>query len=339
MPPESEPHFTQNTIDTEAHELVAAYNREPTRQSSNAIDSFKSLSDRHAQAINKAQQLLRAGGKVSSYKLSRWQQLRRKGEIIATKLVEGQLSYVLGAVAIVSMSLYLSYSAFDGSQTPATPSAQTYASVHEYITSWQEQKELTLADGSKVWMSWNTQLTVAFSERERKIIFSKGLAAFDVVSDPSRSFVVVSDDIETTVVGTEFVVNRQTSDSVRVSVMHGEVVVRNAYYGTAILTAAQTVIARQGKLTPVETRPAQDIGQWRRGKLVFTERPLLEVIEALAPYTPFKVDSSELIEHSGEVTGIFYIDEAADALFTIAQAHRLESRWTGSQQLHLSPSI
>ena len=67
-----------------------------------------------------------------------------------------------------------------------------------------EQKNITLADGSKLHLNTDSIVTVDFTENARNIVLLRGEAHFDVAHDTSRPFTVTAGNNTVTAVGTAF---------------------------------------------------------------------------------------------------------------------------------------
>ncbi|MEM1216161.1 MAG: FecR domain-containing protein, partial [Bacteroidota bacterium] len=66
-----------------------------------------------------------------------------------------------------------------------------------------EQQEVTLPDGTKIWLNETTEVTYEDRTDERYLAFS-GEAYFDVATDSLRPFRIYTSDAVTTVLGTAF---------------------------------------------------------------------------------------------------------------------------------------
>jgi len=94
---------------------------------------------------------------------------------------------------------------------------------------------LSLPDGSSVVLSPGSSVSYypAFEPGQRNIYLS-GKALFDVKAEADRPFTVYAGNVNTTVLGTRFIVNALTPEKVNVHLLEGKVVVRAADKGLAI---------------------------------------------------------------------------------------------------------
>ena len=90
-----------------------------------------------------------------------------------------------------------------------------------------QRTNITLPDGTNVWLNARTtlQYPVTFSQKQRTV-FLKGEAYFQVAHDRQKAFVVVTDDIEVKVYGTEFNINTRVADYVQTTLVRGAVSIK-----------------------------------------------------------------------------------------------------------------
>ena len=92
----------------------------------------------------------------------------------------------------------------------------------QYETAVSEQRDVLLADGSRITLNTDTALTVRYAATSRRVELARGEAIFAVKHDVARPFEVVAGQTVTRALGTEFNVDRR-SDRIRVSVIEGVV--------------------------------------------------------------------------------------------------------------------
>lgn len=162
-------------------------------------------------------------------------------------------------------------------------------------------KQITLSDGSRVWVSPNSTLTYlkAFEKQSRKVSLS-GEAFFEVTKDRKRPFSIYTGNVITKVWGTSFRIRAYSGDkTTKVDVVTGKVSVSVAGKGTAQVNNAQAVIADSGNgvmLLPnqeaVYDKPTDNlkknmeikdvsIGMWKKTSLSFNNTPIKDVFRVL----------------------------------------------------------
>ncbi|WP_182849641.1 FecR family protein [Pelagerythrobacter aerophilus] len=156
-------------------------------------------------------------------------------------------------------------------------------------------QDLPLADGSRIELNTDTQLSVDFSDDERRVRMSRGEAFFEVAKDEARPFVVQAGDYRVIAVGTAFSV-RYTGNDIDVAVTEGKVRVEgpartDGTLETAFVSAGQIADAEATQAV-VRPAPAGEIDRslaWRDRLLVFDNRPLGEVAAEFNRYNQQKL--------------------------------------------------
>lgn len=110
-------------------------------------------------------------------------------------------------------------------------------------------RSTTLADGSVVFLASGTQVNYAASFQQNRSLSMKGHAYFDVKHNPSRPFVVSTQQAEVTVTGTSFDINAQSPGSFELKVIEGSVRVKphGLFSRTYVVKAGQKLRIGQGR--------------------------------------------------------------------------------------------
>ncbi|SDK59161.1 FecR family protein [Pseudomonas delhiensis] len=194
-----------------------------------------------------------------------------------------------------------------------TPVAGIYA---DYATRTGERRLVELADGSRVWLNSASALSVDFSASRRSLHLYGGEALFEVARDAQRPFVVHAGDGEVTAVGTRFDVDSR-GPGVQVAVTEGVVRVE-AGGQPAVRLAAGERLAYQAAPGPVQPLDLDSASAWQRGKLIFNQRPLGEVLAELERYLPGRILLTDEVLRRHKVSGVFDLDDP-DALLQTLQ--------------------
>lgn len=157
---------------------------------------------------------------------------------------------------------------------------------YDQITAVGEQRTMTLADGSTMWLNTDSAVDIAIDAGTRRVRLMRGEAYFDVRKNPALPFVVDAGDGRVEVLGTAFSVRRQ-DQGVDVIVQRGRVRVSSPGGAPVVVTADRAVRLRRGD-PHVQTVAidAERTLSWRRGWLQFENRPIAEVLQELRRYDP-----------------------------------------------------
>ena len=161
--------------------------------------------------------------------------------------------------------------------------------MNQIIIPYGKRSEITLADGTHIWLNSGSQLSypAAFSPDSREVYLS-GEAFFDVQTDHSRPFYVITKDLKLKVLGTRFNVSSYENDF-------------NAH---AVLEAGKISASRNKKFTrSIELIPGERIlfnktdeifskelvdvslfSSWKNGYLIFKSESLSEIFRKLERY-------------------------------------------------------
>ncbi|CAG0960161.1 Protein FecR [Gammaproteobacteria bacterium] len=142
----------------------------------------------------------------------------------------------------------------------------------DYTTAAGEQRNITLADGSTVTLNTDSVLALAFDDGQRGVRLLAGEAYFHVQPDSVR------------VVGTRFSV--RAGEGTRVAVESGTVACSNGEGPSVPVTAGQQVTATRQGVTPPEPFDSATRLAWVKGRLIFSDQPLAEVLQELDRYHP-----------------------------------------------------
>lgn len=198
------------------------------------------------------------------------------------------------------------------SRSPIKGAPAMTVPTHEYATARGQRAELTLADGTRIWMSVASRLRVpADYNVARRDVYLDGEAYFEVVHDPARPFVVHAPQTVAEDLGTRFVVRAYRDDATAiVTVAEGRVAVRSDRQ-----THARGVALERGQAAHVDTAglitilslpdaEAADIG-WRDGGLQFRRVPFADVARELERWYDVQITLSDTSMASVPLTARF----------------------------------
>lgn len=325
----------------EAFDLVVVIYDDPKRRSE--LDAWRKQSPAHERAAMQAEADWEVLRRVDDLPLSRTDTVKLAIQVRLARLAENplrlapSLGVAMALVAVAYLSLDPSFRSQPQSEAvPALTEAGSTYSPDSYRTGRGQQRTISLDDGSEVWLDWRTELTVSMTGSERHVALLRGKALFSVASDPDRPFSVASESAVATALGTQFVVHRLGDQTVEVEVLEGAVGVQAEDEQVVTrLGAADVVRVTDGEVGPIKTRPLAELGAWRQGILVFEQRPLIEALEVLQPYTSYQIDASYVFNSNRPVSGTFVLSKGDDALRAIMQSYRLTGEVQGRNTLVL----
>ncbi len=170
-----------------------------------------------------------------------------------------------------------------------------------YQTDFGQTQSIVLPDGSSVVLGANSTLHYAsgwLGEGERKVSLD-GEAYFSVVhTEDDEKFVVLSDEVEITVLGTKFNVNNRRGEnqimleegSIRLSVPQ---VVNKLEKVEVEMQPGELLTVEEGKITKANTQADKYIS-WTAGVLVFEKAPLSHVIQMIEDHFGYTVITQDI---------------------------------------------
>lgn len=186
------------------------------------------------------------------------------------------------------------------------------------MTATGERRDVKLADGSMVQLNTGSAIAVDLSGDRRVIRLLKGEASFIVAADRARPFTVEAGDGTTTALGTRFIVRRDGADTDVAVTEHSVRVQPPLGTGESLdLAEGQATRYGPGGIESAHKVDADAVAAWTRGRLVFVDRPLGEVVDELNRYHSgyIRVMGSELAKR--RVSGVFRTDDPMAALNTL----------------------
>jgi transmembrane sensor len=198
----------------------------------------------------------------------------------------------------------------------------------QYETAVSEQRDVLLADGSRITLNTDTALTVRYTASSRRVDLERGEAIFAVKHDVARPFEVVAGRTVTRALGTEFNVDRR-SDRIRVSVIEGVVRVSAAGHDGAGKVAPLVPALTKGRSAEFQNdddrivEAAADLKRiqaWRARRLEFSDTPLPEALEEFNRYSTAHVVIGAEDLNTVRVSGVFRIGDTEGFLFSLREA-------------------
>ena len=150
----------------------------------------------------------------------------------------------------------------------------------DFETGIGQRQLVTLDDGSEIELSAATSVSLAFSQKERRILLHSGEVYCRVATAPARPFVVQTDSLTATALGTAYSVRSYDGHGASVTVTEHDVLVETSG-SSKMISAGEAVDTFNGRISPVLHGENENRLAWTRGSLVFLSTPLGDVITSL----------------------------------------------------------
>lgn len=168
-----------------------------------------------------------------------------------------------------------------------------------------EMKAVALPDGSTVTLNTDSAIAIDYSTNERRVRLLRGEAEFTVAKAGGRPFRVEAAGGTSTALGTVFLVRRH-AEGATVTVIESRVAVAHEREREReIVLAANERVTYSDGFGPVEQVDPHAAASWPRGKLIFADRPLGEVIDELNRYHVGQIRILDTSLRDRRVNGVF----------------------------------
>jgi transmembrane sensor len=187
-----------------------------------------------------------------------------------------QLWYKVAGVAatlIIISGFYFAWTSVNKQKTSSN-SASILIADHQ-------EKQLTLPDGSKIWLNSGADLKISktFNGKVREVYLS-GEAYFDIAHNVAKPFIIHTGDIVTTVLGTAFNIKQDPSrHTVEVTVSRGKVSVADGTKMLGILTPNQQISFNTQNSKAVRSIvDSRAIAAWHQNEIHFDDIKLADAV-------------------------------------------------------------
>ena len=193
--------------------------------------------------------------------------LARQAGTMVQKIADGSISYKEG-MTVAEASVM---------NTMSTPRGGQY--------------QLTLVDGTKVWLNAASSITfpTAFTGKDRKV-FVTGEVYFEVAKNPSKPFKVeIKDGVELNVIGTHFNINAYSDEtSLNTTLIEGALNVNVNERSQRLLPGEQAQV-RKTNVRLVKEIDVEQVMAWKNGAFSFKKDNLHAVLRQIARWYDVEV--------------------------------------------------
>lgn len=200
----------------------------------------------------------------------------------------------------------------------------------DYVTATGEQRRITLEDGSVLMLNTDSAAALAYDSGQRGIRLLQGEAYFEVKPDKTKPFIVVTGQGKVRVVGTRFNINTHTATSVDVE--SGVVACTGQQGGFVQLSAGQHTVITEAAVSPATASEPGQAFAWLKGRLIFQDRPLAEVIAELGRYHHGAILIANTKLAQTRITGNYKLEDTGALIRTLAEI-------AGARTVSLTPYL
>lgn len=199
----------------------------------------------------------------------------------------------------------------------------------QFSTLKGERKRFYLPDDSVLDLNTATRVTVIYYDDRRVVQLAAGEALFSVSSDTARPFTVEAGRAEVLVTGTRFNVRRD-DETVIVAVEEGTVEFSAGPWWKRNRTRLTAGYVSRASAHEALTAPYQAniaaLLSWQRGRLVFENTPLSQVVSELNRYLAFPLSMNDAHLGRIRISGTVGIDSPESLLAVLPQIAPIKVR-------------
>jgi ferric-dicitrate binding protein FerR (iron transport regulator) len=206
-----------------------------------------------------------------------------------------------------------------------------------FSTGTGEKKIITLQDGSQLTLDAATTIKVQddFSN-DRKITLEDGQVFFDVKTDAQRPFIIESNGLTTTVLGTSFSISAYTAlNNISIGVVSGKISVVRDTANLGVLEKEEELVfnktSSRWKKIPLD----ESMTAWQRGRLMMNDLSFFEMAAIMKKnFGTDIVTNDESIKNTRYTTELLTSMSPVKAVQVLAAIHHLKIR-EENNKIHL----
>jgi ferric-dicitrate binding protein FerR (iron transport regulator) len=195
--------------------------------------------------------------------------------------------------------------------------------MHTFHVPAGQRAELTLADGTNVWLNAKTTLTFPshFTKSKREVQLD-GEAYFTVKPDPANTFTVNTRQYAIKVLGTEFDVSAySTSETFETSLIKGAVEISSAQTNESMkLSPNNRAYIKNGKLVQAPIRHYSHF-LWKDGMISFENERMESIIDKLRLYYDVNIQVKNKKISDLRYTGKFWTKDGVEHVIRVIKIH------------------
>lgn len=192
------------------------------------------------------------------------------------------------------------------------------------------QYQVTLADGTKVWLNAASSIRfpVVFTGSERKVVIT-GEAYFEVAKNKDMPFRVNANNAEIEVLGTHFNINAYEDEpSLKTTLLEGSVKVSVSPSATDqiskyLVPGQQAGILKSGKISVINNADIEETMAWKNGRFQFESSDLKTILRQIARWYDVDIEyrGNVNLHFTGQLTRNEYVSKVFEKLELTGEVH------------------
>jgi transmembrane sensor len=202
--------------------------------------------------------------------------------------------------------------------------------VGAVVTEVGQQRVSVLPDGTRVTLNTNTRIEVNYDEHARRVRLIRGEAWFEVAKNATWPFLVNVDGEIVRALGTSFIVRRDGTQDVSVTLVEGRVSVtpidQKAEPGEAqVLVPGQRLVLSEHSTSAVDRPDLIRVTAWRHGRVEFDATSLADAAAEMNRYSKTRIILADADLARLSVGGVFRAGDTEEFVRIVTSAFGLRA--------------
>jgi transmembrane sensor len=202
--------------------------------------------------------------------------------------------------------------------------------VDAMVTEVGQQRVGVLPDGTRVTLNTNTRIEVNYDEHARRVRLIRGEAWFEVAKNATWPFLVSVDGEIVRALGTSFIVRRDGTQGISVTLVEGRVSVtpidQKAEPGEAqVLAPGQRLVLSEHSTSAVDRPDLTRVTAWRHGRVEFDATSLDDAAAEMNRYSKTRIILADADLARLSVGGVFRAGDSEEFVRIVTSAFGLRA--------------
>ena len=202
--------------------------------------------------------------------------------------------------------------------------------VDAMVTEVGQQRVSVLPDGTRVTLNTNTRIEVNYDEHARRVRLIRGEAWFEVAKNATWPFLVSVDGEIVRALGTSFIVRRDGTQGISVTLVEGRVSVtpidQKAEPGEAqVLAPGQRLVLSEHSTSAVDRPDLTRVTAWRHGRVEFDATSLDDAAAEMNRYSKTRIILADADLARLSVGGVFRAGDSEEFVRIVTSAFGLRA--------------
>ncbi|SHF11127.1 FecR family protein [Mariniphaga anaerophila] len=210
----------------------------------------------------------------------------------------------------------------------STAKQKNQTTMNQVVVPFGQRASLELSDGTKVWLNAGSKLIFPpIFDSNNRSVFLEGEAFFNVTKNKEKPFIVATNEVSVTVLGTEFNISAYSSDEELETVLvEGSIIIEEQQYfklrtNKIVLTPGQKAIynRKNSNTTVVNNVDLDYYTFWKDGLLHCKSESILNIFKRLSRYYNVEFITERSIDINDQMAGKLDLKDSLPDVLDVIQ--------------------